>query len=187
MASNRATFPSARNEFPVATEEVVQIQIVSWFKHQFPQYSDLLHGDAMANAITGGSTHMGKNGAAIAKLRKAKNMGASGAWPDLNLCVSRGKYHGLFIELKRDRKTLPFRAKESAGIQVLKKDDHTDEQAAILSALNHQHYYACFSGGFEMTRSIIVAYMEERLAGCMVEMETSSGRVIWLPRPDIAF
>ncbi len=71
--------------------------------------------------------------------------------PDLLILEPKGKYHGLFIELKV--KNIYKKNGE------LLKNDHLDGQAKTISDLKDKGYYATFSIGFENTKQIIDWYM----------------------------
>lgn len=66
--------------------------------------------------------------------------------PDLCLPVARGKYHGLYIELKAQGGRL------------------TGEQAGWLSALNSQGYKAVLCVGYEAAADEIMRYLQEEMA-----------------------
>lgn len=74
--------------------------------------------------------------------------------PDLLILEPRGKYAGLFIELKTKS---PF--KKTGG---LLKNSHIEEQLKTLEDLNSKGYKACFSWDFEQCKSIIQEYFSQR-------------------------
>lgn len=72
--------------------------------------------------------------------------------PDLLILEPRGKYAGLFIELKVDS---PFKKNGD-----LKAGDHLKGQQKTIEDLKAKGYYSCFSWGFERTREIIDNYFK---------------------------
>ena len=72
--------------------------------------------------------------------------------PDLFIIEPRGKFHGLFIELKS---VTPFKQNGE-----LKAGDHLKEQQKVIDSLNKKGYFATFSTGFEETIKIIKKYMD---------------------------
>ena len=71
--------------------------------------------------------------------------------PDILILKPNGKYCGLFIELKV---VTPFKKDGN-----LKKCEHLEGQQKSIDDLNAVGYYATFSWGFEMTKSIIDEYL----------------------------
>lgn len=74
-----------------------------------------------------------------------KRMGVKAGVPDLFLPVARGKYHGLFIELKAP------------------KGKVTDYQQKWLQELAESGYAACVCFGFDEARRDIVKYLDGEL------------------------
>jgi hypothetical protein len=74
---------------------------------------------------------------------KLKREGRKRGVPDVMLPIPRGRYHGLFVEMKRVR-----------GGTV------TAEQRAWLEALGAQGYRAVRCRGWEEAREEIMAYLE---------------------------
>lgn len=66
----------------------------------------------------------------------------SGKYPDLCLPVARGQYHGLYIELKRQR-----------GGRT------SDHQSEWLDALSAQGYKAALCYGWEQAAGTIIEYL----------------------------
>lgn len=86
-----------------------------------------------------------------AKMQKMQN-GGKRAWPDMFIAEPRGKYHGLFIELKKD------------GVRLRKRDgdfasEHIAEQDALLRDLNNKGYKAEFAIGFQQALNLIDDYL----------------------------
>jgi hypothetical protein len=74
---------------------------------------------------------------------KLKREGRKRGVPDVMLPIPRGKYHGLFVEMKR-----------------LKGGATSPEQRAWLAALSEQGYRAVRCLGWEQAREEIMAYLE---------------------------
>lgn len=85
---------------------------------------------------------------------KHKRLQAGRAWPDLFLAEPRGKYHGLFLELKR------------SGTRIFLRDGsltanaHIQEQYVALKKLRQRGYRAEFVVGFEEAISLIDSYLK---------------------------
>jgi len=75
--------------------------------------------------------------------------------PDLIILEPRGKYHGLFIELKTES---PYKLN---GEIKASKDAHLLKQAETLEQLRKLGYHAAFAWDFIMAKSIIETYMNE--------------------------
>lgn len=80
--------------------------------------------------------------------RHAKECGMKRGYPDVNLPVPCGDYHGLYIEMKR-RNGTPF--------------DLRPEQLWWISRLREQGYYAVVAYGWEDAASIIRRYLGQHL------------------------
>lgn len=72
--------------------------------------------------------------------------------PDLLILKPNGTYNGLFIELKAKS---PFKKNGE-----LLKSGHLENQNRAIDELNRLGYFACFSTGFEQTKTIIDTYMK---------------------------
>lgn len=86
-----------------------------------------------------------------AKMQKMQN-GGRRAWPDMFIAEPHGKWHGLFIELKKDGVRLKKKSGEWAS-------DHITEQAALLDELTNKGYMADFAIGFEQALNLIDDYL----------------------------
>ena len=75
--------------------------------------------------------------------------------PDVIIFEPRGKYHGLFVELKVKS---PFKKNGE-----LLKSDHLEGQQKTINDLNERGYYATFATGFDETVGIINNYMNNKL------------------------
>ena len=87
----------------------------------------------------------------IGQAVKAKKMGMSRGFPDLNLPVARGEHHGLFIELK----ALPYVNQD--GKKIVPR--LSAEQEGWLIALKQQGYNAVVCRGFDDAKKTILAYL----------------------------
>jgi hypothetical protein len=75
---------------------------------------------------------------------KFKAMGVRSGFPDLILCVARGGYHGLFVELKTA------------------KGRQTDSQKYFQKALEAQGYKYVVVRSIDEFRRIVTQYMNEK-------------------------
>lgn len=117
-------------------EHFEQVRLFTWVKAQVKRTPEL----ALLFAIPNG----GQRHPAVAAKLKAE--GVKPGVPDLCLPVARGKFHGLFIELK------------APGGKA------ADSQKWWLNALGHQGYCAHLCIGWESARKVIEAYLDERLS-----------------------
>lgn len=94
-------------------------------------------------------------GLKLTKYQAAMNkiLSSDRGYPDVFLAEPRGRYCGLYLEVKRE------------GVIVYLKDGtlstnaHIQEQAEVLQALMNKGYYATFALGFEAAKAKIDAYM----------------------------
>lgn len=98
--------------------------------------------------------HFDLAGLNLSKAQAGMMKGIQGkrGWPDLFIAEVKGKYHGLFIELKPE------------GTKLLKGNgdyatSHITEQANMIIALNRKGYYASFSCGYDNTIPLIDWYL----------------------------
>lgn len=117
----------------VPLEEDDQIALIAWFDEWAPAE---LQGRLAASA---GGARMARKTAC-----RQKAAGNRKGFPDLNLLVPRGQFHGLIIELKR-----------------LKGGKLEPEQAGWLDFLNGQGYMAVVCCGLEAAKKTIVSYLGE--------------------------
>ena len=113
-------------------EDSLQKTCVQWFSLMYRPYARLLHH----------SPNGGKRNAIEAA--KFKAMGVRAGFPDLILCVARGGYHGLFIELKTA------------------KGRQTENQKYFQKALEAQGYKYEVVRSLDEFRQIITNYMNEK-------------------------
>lgn len=114
----------------IPTEHDEQVALVTWFSRAYPCWNHLLWATP-----NGGS----RNRIEAAKLRKE---GVRRGVPDLFLALPLNGFHGLFIEMKRQK-----------GGTV------SPEQKAMLKALTEQGYIAQIARGCDEGKSIINHYL----------------------------
>lgn len=115
-------------------EDNEQISLFDWAALQSgkcPELKLLFH-------IPNGGKRNAREGA------RFKRMGVKPGVPDLFLPVPRGKYHGLFIELKSSNGKL------------------TDYQRHWLQDLAASGYAACVCFGFDEAKNDILKYLDEK-------------------------
>lgn len=130
-----------REQLPCPTEAVEQTALMRWAMYEegkWPELRLLYHipNEGKRSRVTGG---------------QMKAQGMRKGVPDLHLPVARGKYHGLYVELKRMNGETPAK-----------------EQAEWLEALEAQGYCVCWSPGWMAAACAIRSYLEQ-------------GRVIYSP------
>ena len=118
------------------TEEVEQIQLFEWARWAAGKYPEL---EDMHHIPNGGGRSKSEAG-------RLKAMGVKRGVPDIFLPCPRGKYHGMYIELKRLH-----------GGRVEK------EQQAFLDRRSAAGYYCVVCRGMEAARDEIVSYLEGRV------------------------
>lgn len=84
-----------------------------------------------------------------------KRQGVKAGVPDLLLAYPSGRYHGLFIELKR-------RAQTKAQGGAKPKGTLTDDQVIVMKYLNDVNYLAQVAYGAEQAWKIITDYLENK-------------------------
>ena len=123
------------------SEYDIQISLQEWMIAQHPTV--LMHCDLSGVRLP------------IGYAVKIKKLNPNGrAYPDIFLPEPRGKYHGLFIELKRCYADLL--TKKGA----YKKGRHIEEQRHILQLLQQKGYRAAFACGFDDTQNLINDYLD---------------------------
>ena len=112
------------------TEHLEQVTLISWYRRTFKN-------ELLIAIPNGGKRHI-KTAVAM------KQEGVSKGFPDLFLPVPSSKYHGLFIELKRQK-----------GGTVSK------EQKSWLEYLNSVGYQATVCKGFLEAKEVIECYLKD--------------------------
>lgn len=77
-------------------------------------------------------------------------------WPDIFVAEPKGRYHGLFIEIKRDRDSLY----NKNGSMI--KSDHLTDQLTCINLLNEKGYFARFACGFDEAKELVDNYLSLR-------------------------
>jgi len=122
-------------KIPVPTEAAEQEKLIRWAffaAHSRPEFREL----NLLAAIPNGGWRRPETGA------KLKRQGVRRGFPDLILPVAKGKYHGLFIELKRLK---------GGHVESLQRD--------WADSLKAQGYYHAFCYGFEQAKSVLERYL----------------------------
>ena len=115
------------------TEEKVQIAIVNYLKLQYPK--------AIFPATMGGQVQRH-----YSQRMKAKRTGYLKGVSDLLIFEPNDKYFGLFIELKKDKKSYPSK-----------------EQRAFIVGVSDRGYYGGCCKGFDHCKEIIDKYFNNEL------------------------
>ena len=115
-------------------ESDLQEAIITWSHTMIPQYPEL----AWFFAVPNGGYRSGREAVSL------KRQGVVPGILDLMLCVPRGVYHGLAIELK---------------IPGGKCKPPSKEQSAYIAFLTEQGYRARITNSFDECKSIILEYL----------------------------
>jgi hypothetical protein len=120
-------------------EDHLATQISGYLSSQYPTI--IYHFDTGSGSTT-----------SIGMAMRNKRLNKWSGYPDLFIAEPRGKYRGLFIELKVES---PFKKN---GVS-LKKNKHVEKQFELLQVLQKRGYFACFGVGFEQCKFIINKYL----------------------------
>lgn len=113
-------------------EQAAIFRWASMYDHEFPELK-LLNGSLNGVRLT------------IGQAKKAKRTGMKKGYPDIFLPVSRGLFHGLFIELKARNGSLPQK---------------NDDQHWWLTQLSDQGYSCHACRGADAAISLIKTYLK---------------------------
>ncbi|MEE0887909.1 MAG: hypothetical protein U0L97_01695 [Candidatus Saccharimonadaceae bacterium] len=127
------------------SEAELQKQVAIYIRMQYPNV--IFHSDFGSGA---------KLSPWQARMQKIQN-GGRRAWPDMMIAEPIGKYHGLFIELKREGARLKKQNGEWAS-------SHIAEQNIMLNELSNKGYKAEFAIGFEQALDLIDDYLGGKYA-----------------------
>ena len=127
-----------KNKMPVPTEAQEQMTLFSWAAMQSGKYPEL---NLLYHVPNGGSRHKAEAG-------RLRAEGVKAGVPDLYLPVARGQYHGLYIELKRQR-----------GGRI------SEEQVRWIDGLLEQGYAAAICKGWQEAASVIIDYLQRKTEG----------------------
>lgn len=120
-------------ENTIPSESTEQKRLFAWMESAAPDHPELL----LAFHIPNGGTR---------QAREAHNLRLQGVRrgvPDIFLPVPRGDFHGLFVEMKRQR----------GGVV-------SEHQKAWIRSLRAMGYRAEVCKGFEAARDVIIDYLE---------------------------
>ena len=120
------------------TEHAEQVAIFDWAETAKGQIPEL----GMLFSIPNAGGYVGGYRSNVARVMQMKREGVKSGVPDICLPVPRGKYHGLFIELKREGGTA------------------TENQLGWLAALRKQGYASFLCTGAESAISVIKWYLK---------------------------
>jgi hypothetical protein len=124
---------------PVPTEHIEQAAVVAWAEDMSAKWPEL----AMLFAVPNFAGHMGRAATRLRAGAKAKREGRKAGVPDLVLPVARHGYHGLFIEMKRQR---------GGTVSPEQREWHT--------ALREQGYAVYVCKGAFAAITVLTAYLE---------------------------
>ena len=91
----------------------------------------------------------------MGQARKHKELHPKRGYPDLFIAEPRGKYCGMYVELKADGNS-PYKRNGE-----LKKSEHLQEQEVMLNKLNSRGYFAKFATGFNEAKGLIESYLKQ--------------------------
>jgi hypothetical protein len=122
-----------QTQLPAPSESVEQICLFRW-----AAYSEAAHPELrlMYHIPNGGKRN-------ITTAKRLKAEGVKAGVPDVHLPVPRGKYHGLYIELKKQKGNIT-----------------TENQDSWLAALSEQGYCTTVCKGWEAATKVILEYLE---------------------------
>lgn len=128
---------------PRAKEAIVHRQVCQHISFHYP--------DAIFNS-DGAGNNLSRAQAGMNKLLRSR-----AGYPDLFIAEPRGKYHGMFIELKRDGTTIYLKNGD------MTTNPHIREQAEMLADLRARGYWADFCVGVDEAIKHIDDYMNSRV------------------------
>lgn len=120
------------NEMPVPSESIEQICLFRWADYTRGQYPEL---DLMHHIPNGGKRN-------ITTAKRLKLEGVKPGVPDICLPVARKGYHGLYIELKKQ-----------------KGNTTTENQDKWIEDLKKEGYYAVVCKGWQEASKTILNYL----------------------------
>ena len=123
------------------SEHDEQVAVVDWFNLKYPKYQ------ACLIAIPNGAMLAGSPKKRGFQMHRLKREGLKPGVPDLFLAVPRGKYHGMWLEMKDNGKT---------------RSSLTKAQWEYLVLMRENGYFAAWAAGAESAMSSIENYMAEK-------------------------
>jgi len=143
-------------------EDIEQINVVEYLKiKKIPHFAPINENNHSGIIRQSLISFMGKikglriaNGI-ISKLEnKSRSMGKSKGFPDLIIPRANKYYHGLYIEMKRSRKTLPSGKKSISHTKI------SDDQLEWDDKLRDEGYCVVVAYGFKEAVDAIDDYMD---------------------------
>lgn len=125
------------------TEDQVQQVVLNWSRRQTYKSRPLF--DYLHHSPNGGSRHS-------LEAAKFKRMGVKAGYPDLILDIAKGGYHGLRVELKRDKRSYL-----------------TKMQKERIQMLNDEGYLAVVAKGVDEAIETIQTYLNLKDKGGSLE------------------
>ena len=113
-------------------EQILQINLINWFRFKFPDLADDLHHFANERKCS------------FDEGRKLKRMGVTKGVSDLFLALPLNGFHGLWIELKTEKGKLKH------------------EQMEFIERKNQRGYVAIAVWGLETAQKIIIDYLRDK-------------------------
>lgn len=115
------------------TEDSIHFALVDWLATV--PYKDKTLLDVTHHSPMGGT-------ASARQKSKFKKMGAKSGWPDIQISVAKGCYHGLYVELKRSK----------GGVV-------SANQKEILTMLDEEGYCTTVARGYDKAVEVVKQYM----------------------------
>lgn len=123
----------------IPLESVVHQTVCQYIAYKYPDV--MFNSDGAGNYLS--PTQAGMN----------KMLRSGAGFPDLQLLVPKGRYFGMFLELKRENATVYLKNGN------LSTNSHIQEQAGVLNRLIALGYYANFAVGADDAMRQIDHYM----------------------------
>lgn len=120
-------------------EESLQIAVSNYIKMQYPNV-------IFTSESSGIRVSMGT----AVKMKKQRS---NHKLPDMIILEPRGRFHGLCLELKKDRNEVFTKKGE------YRENEHIQKQLETLTQLRELGYFSIFGCGFDETKEIIDFYM----------------------------
>jgi len=115
-----------------------QVTTVSWYKRQYPKYKKCIWATVNERQL------YGTKGQRMGQMVKLKKLGFKSGVSDLTICVPRGTYHGMFLEMKDVGKTCA---------------DVTGSQRDHLDIMREMGYFTGWAAGADIAIKMINDYM----------------------------
>jgi hypothetical protein len=122
-------------------ETRIQIALATWVKLQYPTI-------IFTSESSGIRVPMGL-------AMQMKKQRSNHTLPDFMMFMPKGQYHGLFLELKKDRSAL---YKKNGDFRITQ---HIIEQNNTITLLNHYGYFARFACGLDQAMEYVNWYMKQ--------------------------